>query len=271
MTLRFSAHLDTLYASVPPPLRYAAAARDGFECVEFWSPPPGDPRTVARELARLGLAVASVNTHQGPDPDDFGQLGNPAAAAWWREDFERTLDFARQTGSRNVNVLVGGRRKDSSRSSQLQVVLGNLGWALGLLADDDPVLLLEPLNSADRRSPLLRGLDDALSVLAALGRPERLRLLFDVYHLFQEENDLIRAWRSATGSIGHIQVADYPGRGAPGSGEIHFPELMAEIDRAGYSGWIGLEYFPAGGGDVFGWLNAARHEARPATATGTQP
>jgi hydroxypyruvate isomerase len=244
MTLRFSAHLDTLYASVPPMGRYAAAARDGFECVEFWSPPPGDPTRVVDELVRHELQVASVNTHQGPDPDDFGQLGNPTAVGWWRDDFRHTLDFARRTGSHAINVLVGGRRKDSSRARQLRNVLDNLAWALDLLAADDPVLLLEPLNSADRRSPLLRGLDDAFAVMAELGNPAELRLLFDVYHLFQEEDDLIRAWRAATGFVGHVQIADYPGRGEPGSGEIHFPALMDEIDRAGYPGWIGLEYFP---------------------------
>jgi hydroxypyruvate isomerase len=270
MTLRYSAHLDTLYATVPPMRRFAAAARDGFDCVEFWSP-PGDVEEVLGELAAHHLQVASVNTHPGPDPGDFGRLGDPDAVAWWREDFLGTLAFARGVGSRAVNVLVGGRRKHSTRARQIQTVHDNLRWALERLAADDPVLLLEPLNAADRRSPLLRGVDDALSMIATLAAPARVRILFDAYHLAQEEDDLIHAWRTAAGSTGHVQFADYPGRGEPGTGEIPFPALAAEIERSGYAGWIGLEYIPADADHELSAPRSAHPRVARTAITGTAP
>ncbi|MFC1405507.1 MULTISPECIES: TIM barrel protein [Streptacidiphilus] len=244
MTLRYSAHLNTLYGAVPWPSRPARAAGDGFGCVELWAPPADQREVLALELDRLALEVACVNTAEGPYADDFGQLGNPAAAAWWREDFRQTLAFARRIRAGAINVLAGGRLAGSSREHQLATAHANLAWALTTLREGDPLLLLEPLNAADRRSPLLRGVDDARALIDRLDRPGSLRLLFDAYHLFQEESDLLAVLRDAEDCIGHIQIADWPGRGRPGTGRIPFPELLDAIERLGYDGWIGLEHFP---------------------------
>jgi hydroxypyruvate isomerase len=248
--MRYSAHLDTLYGHLPPHHRPHRAADHGFACVELWAPRQQERPGIAQALRDRALEVACVNTHQGPCHDDFGQLGNPAATAWWREDFRQTLDYARTIGARAINVLAGGRLAEAARDRQLRTAGDNLTWALEQLTDPDPVLLLEPLNSADRRSPLLRGVSDALHLITHLGDPPKLRVLFDAYHLYQEESDLISALRTAAPRIGHIQVADWPGRGAPGTGRIPFPALLAAIDRLGYDGWIGLEYLPAGTGRV---------------------
>jgi hydroxypyruvate isomerase len=116
-------------------------------------------------------------------------------------------------------------------------------------------LLLEPLNAADRKSPLLHSVDRALGVIAELGNPSRLLLLFDAYHLFQEEDDVISALSRSAHRIGHVQVADYPGRAEPGSGEVPIARLLAELAQTSYSGWLGLEYFPSGREpSPFSWL-----------------
>jgi len=251
-----SAHIDSLYAALPPEQRYAAAARDGFRCVETWaSPAPADVAWVLAELQRYDLTLASVNTHAGPGPDDFGLLSDPASTSWWREEFDRTLDFARRADARAINVLVGGRRTAITRARQIECAEANLEWALSLLSVDDPVLLVEPLNGADRRSPLVRDVEDAQAIISALGGPVQLRLLFDAYHLYQEEDDLSAALRSAAEFVGHVQIADYPGRGEPGGGDIPFDTFLGELSRTGYSGWIGLEYFPsANGTPSFAWV-----------------
>jgi hydroxypyruvate isomerase len=254
--MRYSAHLDTLYAQLPPEQRPARAAEDGFTCVELWAPQPAARSGISRELAGHELDVACVNTHPGPYSDDFGQLGNPDALAWWREDFLETLDFARGIGAGAINVLAGGRLSAAHRDGQMRTVRDNLTWALGRLGAGDPVLLLEPLNSADRRSPLLGSVCDVLRLSGELGEPEQLRLLFDAYHLYQEERSLLSALRVAGPKIGHIQIADWPGRGEPGTGRIPFAELLAEVDRIGYRGWIGLEYFPTSGPPVVPPLSA---------------
>jgi hydroxypyruvate isomerase len=261
-----SAHIDSLYATLSHEERFAAAARDGFRCVETWaSPPSADVARVLAELRRYDLALASVNTHAGPGADDFGLLSDPASTWWWREEFRRTLDFARRANAGAINVLIGGRRASATRASQVRCAEANLEWALSLLVEDDPVLLLEPLNGADRASPVVRDVEGALSIISALDNPTKLRVLFDAYHLFQEEDDLTAALHSSAGFIGHVQIADYPGRGQPGGGDIPFGTFLDDLNRTGYAGWIGLEYFPAADARApFAWIAdyAVLHESR---------
>jgi hydroxypyruvate isomerase len=256
----FSAHLNSLYADLDEAERCSAAAADGFRCVEMWAPPAPDvAERMIERIEQLDLSVASINTHQGPEPDDFGLVGEPSCVDWWREHFVALLQFARSAKAEAINVLVGGRRQSAVRPAQRRCLLDNLDWALRQLDADGPVLLLEPLNAADRRSPLLQNAADVLSVISELGRPPRLRLLFDAYHLFQEEDDLIQALHLAAGAIGHVQLADYPGRAEPGTGEIPVGHFLSELDGTAYSGWIGLEYFPSGGnGSPFAWLRDYR-------------
>ena len=251
-----SAHLNTLYTDHDDVDRCSAAAADGFRCVEMWAPPAPDVAgAMVERIEQLGLSVASINTLEGNEPDDFGLAADPSRIDSWRNDFVALLEFARSVNAGAINVLVGRRRKDATRRAQQHCLLGNLDWALRQLESDGPVLLLEPLNAVDRRSPLIHNTAGALSVMAELDHPTQLRLLFDAYHLFQEENDLIEALQRAIRSIGHVQLADYPGRAEPGTGEIPVASFLAELERLGYSGWVGLEYFPSGHeGSPFAWL-----------------
>lgn len=251
-----SAHLNTLYADLDDAARCAAAAADGFRCVEMWAPPASDVAgLMVDRIEQLGLSVASINTHAGPEPEDFGLLAEPSCIDSWRNHFLAALEFARSVNAGAINVLVGPRRQSATRRAQRRCLLDNLDWALRQISSEGPVLLLEPLNAADRRSPLLHNTAGVLSVISELGHPPNLRLLFDAYHLFQEEDDLIQALHLAAGTIGHVQLADYPGRAEPGTGEIPVANFLAELEQTGYSGWVGLEYFPSRrDGSPFAWL-----------------
>ncbi len=253
----FSANLNTIYADVDELDRGLAAVRDGFRCVEMWAPPP-DPELCDILIDRrrdLNLSVASVNTPAGPAANDFGVAGDPSRVAWWRQSFVRTLDFARRAEAGAINVLVGGRRTNATLPEQLNCLADNISWALKLLNKTDPILLLEPLNGVDRGAPLLNKVDDVLGVLEQLGNPSGLRMLFDVYHLFQEEEDLLEALSRASGMIGHVQLADSPGRGEPGSGDIPTRQLLSALAKTSFDGWVGLEYFPTTRFAAFAWLS----------------
>jgi hydroxypyruvate isomerase len=251
-----SANLNTIYANLDELDRGPAAVRDGFRCVEMWAPPAPVIRDVFIDrLRHLDLRVASVNTPAGPADDDFGVAGDPSLVGWWRREFVDTLDFARQAEAGAINVLVGGRRTKTTPSAQWNCLLDNVLWALGQRKPDDPILLLEPLNRVDRRLPLLKNVEDVTRVLESLGRPPGLRMLFDAYHLFQEEEDLLDALRRSSGTIGHVQLADSPGRGEPGSGELPVNRLLSALASSGFDGWIGLEYFPTTRSTAFAWLS----------------
>jgi hydroxypyruvate isomerase len=245
MAVEISASIGALYAGVPPDRACAAAASDGFTAVEFWSIAPAEVAPIERAVRAHGLTVVSVNAGTGSGPDAFGLLGDPSAVDEWRGAFVAGLDVARRLHARAINLLVGGRVAEATRAQQLECVRRNLEWCLPSLRDDDPVLLIEPLNAADRRSPLVRVVDDAVSVLDNVGGSRQLGILFDAYHLHQEELDLHDAWDRARPLVRHVQVADHPGRGEPGTGTLRIAPFLAHVVASGYDGWVGCEFVPS--------------------------
>ena len=248
MAVEISASTGALYPGLPPAPACSAAVADGFTAVEFWAIPEHEVRDVEQVVTSAGLAVTSINAGTGEAPDDFGLLGIPDALTAWRQAFLDSLDVARRLHARGINLLVGGRVTGSTRSAQLECVRRNLDWCLTRLAPGDPVLLIEPLNGADRRSPLVRSVADAAAVLDSVGSPPELGMLFDAYHLFQEEPDLHEAFDRARPR--HVQLADHPGRGEPGTGTLPVADFVRHVLASGYDGWLGCEFTPSGPGAV---------------------
>src|SRR3954452_4217078 len=228
MVLELSASIPALYTGLPFAAACAATAADGFTCVELWETPARHEWPNALYALRAhGLSLTSVNCAAG-EPPAFGMAADPATEASWREEVVDTLEFARRAGATAINILAGARVAGQTRTAQLACLRGNLDWALNRLEDSDPTLLLEPLNGADRSSPLLCRLDDAVAVLDQICS-DRLLLLFDAYHVYQEEANLLFAFDRALPYLGHVQIADFPGRGEPGPGELPWRSFLAYV------------------------------------------
>ena len=245
MAVEISASIGALYPGVAPGKACAVAAADGFTAVEFWTIARADVDAVERSVRAHELTVTSVNAGTGHAPEAFGLLGIPDAAQEWRRAFVTGIEVARRLRARALNLLVGGRVPATTRGQQLDCVRRNLEWCLPRLGGDDPVLLIEPLNAADRRSPVIRTVNDAVSVLHSLGRPRQLGMLFDAYHLYQEESDLHEAFDRARPLVRHVQIADHPGRGEPGTGAIALAPFLTHVVASGYDGWVGCEFNPS--------------------------
>jgi hydroxypyruvate isomerase len=243
--LGLSCNVSMMYTELPFAKRFEAAASDGFRCVELWTAPGTDDARVAIDAVRQwGLAVSVVNVNPGPAPNDFGQLGNPDRIGWWRTEFLRTAEFATVLGCRHINVLAGGQLP-TGRDRQLGTIIANLSWALATVDGRELTLLLEPLNGTDWPCPLIRRTEDVQTIREALSEPSALRLLFDAYHVYQEHDDLSEAFRAVVPIVGHVQLADFPGRHEPGTGQVDMTEFVDCIANSGYDGWLGLEYHPS--------------------------
>ena len=242
-----SCNVSVMYTALPFTERFEAAARDGFRCVEFWGADGADQAgDAAKAVNRLGLAVSVINVNPGRLANDFGQLGNPDLSDWWRREFERTVEFATELGCRHINLLAGGELP-IGRDRQLETVIDNLSWALPTADKRGLTLLLEPLNATDRPHPLIRRPEDVLAIREALGDPPRVQLLFDAFHISQGQDDLSAAYQRSLPRVGHVQLADFPGRHEPGTGQIDIPRFIDCVISSGYEGWLGLEYYPLGG------------------------
>ena len=125
-----------------------------------------------------------------------------------------------------------------------RTLIENLRYAAGKLQAAGIGLLLEPVNTRDIPGFFVDRTRPALDIIAATGS-SNIKLQYDIYHAQVMEGDLTRTIETEFDRIGHIQLADNPGRHEPGTGEINYPFLFRRIDELGYRGWIGCEYKPA--------------------------
>lgn len=259
---KFCANLSLLFADVPLAERFGRAAAAGFRAVEVQFP---YELPAAQTAALLQAHQLELVLHNLPAGDwaagDRGIAVQTARQAEFREGVARGIAYARAVGCRRLNCLAGIPAAGEERKRCFEILVGNLAFAAEALAGAGLSLLMEPVNTKDVPGFFLSSTLEALRVMEAVDHPN-LQLQFDLYHMQRMEGDLIQTINAlaAPGEgprIGHMQIADNPGRHEPGTGEINFANVFSAIDATGYEGWIGCEYVPRGRTeDGLGWLQA---------------
>jgi hydroxypyruvate isomerase len=245
-----------------PLLDRPRAARDlGFDAVEFWwpfdraVPPDREVEEFVAAVEDAGVQLSGLNFAGGDmAAGERGLVSNPLETKKFRDNVAIAVDIGRRLGTTGFNALYGNRLDGRTPDEQDAIARENLAFAGRAAAEIDAVVLLEPL-SAIPRYPLLLA-DDAVAVIESVEREHEvrnLRLLADLYHLSVNGDDLATALDRHAERIGHVQIADAPGRGAPGSGEVDLSGYLDQLARNGYRGRIGLEYF-APAATAFDWL-----------------
>ncbi len=256
--LRFSANISTLFTALPVPGRIAAAAAAGFTAVEMQFPYELPASTLASAAGAAGVEFVLINIPAG----DFAGGERGIACIPGREDeflrgVMRAREYANALGCPRVNCLAGNLPEGEAPERCWDVLVENLRLAADMLAVRGVQLLVEPLNRVDNPRFILNGYAEADALLTAVGK-DNLALQYDVYHARAGGEDALEGLTRRMGRIGHIQVSDYPGRGAPGTGELDFPRLFRAIRHLPYAGWTGAEYFcPNPGPEEFAWMAAA--------------
>ena len=255
----FAANLTMLFTEVPFMDRFARASAAGFRFVEYLFPYAYPAQELKAQLDRHGLRQVLFNLPAGDwAGGDRGIACAPARAEAFRAGVAQAVDYALALGVGQLNCLAGKRVPGVEDAANLETLTENLRFAARELGRHGLRLLVEPINHFDIPGFLLNRSDQVLALLDAVGEPN-VFLQFDVYHAQREEGELAATLRNHLARIGHIQVADNPGRHQPGTGEINYPFLFAEMDRLGYQGHVGLEYIPSPDtASSFGWLEEER-------------
>ena len=267
---RFAANLSMLYPEHAFLDRFEAAARDGFEAVEYLFPYDFEPRELAARLQANGLRQVLFNAPPGQwDAGERGLACLPGREQEFRDGIVRALRYAEALGCPRVHVMAGLVPKDTERSALRPVYIENLRWAAREAAQQGVNLLLEPINPRDIPGFFLNRQDEAhqlLQEIAALN----VQVQMDLYHCQVVEGDVAMKIRQylPTGRVGHFQIAGVPQRHEPDLGEMNYPYLFEVIDEVsaacGWQGWVGCEYRPARGAQAggtsagLGWLRALR-------------
>jgi hydroxypyruvate isomerase len=283
VVLRFDVNLSILFTELPLLERPAAARAAGFDAVEFWWPwsvaVPADAEVdrFATAVTDAGVRLVGLNFFAGDMPGgDRGLVSWPARRAEFRDNVDVTVGLGERLGCRAFNALYGNRRDDATPQEQDELAVENLALAARAARRVGGTVLVEPVSGA-ARYPLLTAAD-ALAVIDRVGEDD-VALLLDVYHLAVNGDDVdtaidtaasratgtaaSRETGTAAGRIGHVQIADAPGRNEPGTGELDIDHHLDRIAATGYDGWVGLEYKPSGASaDSFDWLPRERRSPR---------
>lgn len=244
--MRFSANVSILFKEAPFLERFGRAAEVGFSAVEFWWPSQEDLGEVEAAIRASNLDVALFNFDAGDMPaGERGLVSDPAREAQFRENVPVALDLARRLGCRRMNVLVGHEKEGMSREDQLDLARRNVASAADEAQSAGVMVMVEAVNTFENGPYLLHTTEQAVEFVKSVGR-ENVKIQHDLYHMQRMEGNLVANLRTHIGWIGHVQIADSPGRGEPGTGEIHYPFVLAELEKLGYDGHVGLEYNPGG-------------------------
>lgn len=244
--IQYAANLSVLFTEVPFLERFAKAADAGFSAVEFASPFGYDLSQLVSAVQTARISVVQYNFLDGDlVQGDRGFLSHPAKKREWRESLGEAIDLAARLKPRQLNSLAGNVLADLSREEQIACLEDNLRWAIPHLEAAGLPLMLEALNLHDNRRYLLTHSWEVLQILTLLHSPW-IRLQYDIYHMQRMEGNLVETIRSSIDRIGHVQVADCPGRHQPGTGEINYRFVLKALEETGYDGYVGLEYVPCG-------------------------
>ncbi|WP_433324625.1 hydroxypyruvate isomerase family protein [Spirillospora sp. CA-294931] len=260
--MRYSVvNCSILFTELPLLERPSAAKAAGFDAVEFWWPWPGVPvpsegelDAFCQSLEDARVLLTGLNFYAGDMPaGERGVLSDPARAAEFRAGAEVLARVAERTGARAFNALYGQRVQGVAAAEQDRVAARNLAFAARRVGAFGGVVLIEPLARGLNGAYPLETAADALAVIErvrAESGARNLRLLLDTFHLAANGEDPAAVAREHAGEIGHVQIADAPGRDRPGTGEIDFAALDRALTETGYAGLVALEYRPQGPTDL---------------------
>ncbi|SFT91050.1 2-oxo-tetronate isomerase [Mesorhizobium sp. YR577] len=261
---KFSANLSMLFGEHDFLDRFDAAARAGFQGIEYIGPYDHAPDVVAARLKKNGLSQVLFNLPPGDwAKGERGIAVLPERVEEFRAGVDKAITYAKALGCPQVNCLAGIAPAGVDRATLEDVFVENLKYAASRLKEAGIRLLIEPINTLDIPGFFLTNTKQALALIEKVSS-DNLYLQYDIYHMQIMEGDLARTIEANLGRIAHIQLADNPGRHEPGTGEINYPFLYEHLDRIGYAGWVGAEYKPKAGTDEgLGWF---REFAGKATA-----
>jgi hydroxypyruvate isomerase len=268
MALRYTANLTFLFGEVPFEKRIRAAATAGFTHVECMFPYAWSAQFLRDELDATGLRMELFNMYPGDfTAGDRGLLVDPQRRDEFRSGLMHSLEYAQTLACPRLHAMVGNVPEGVAWDPARACLVENLRYAAPLAAQAGVTLTIEALNAIDFPFFFLRRSAEAFAVLKEVDQPN-VKFQFDFYHLQISEGNLTQTFRAHLGEIGHVQIADVPGRHQPGTGEINYPFVLRSIEESGYAGFVGLEYIPQGHTDeALAWLP---REARALSAGASQ-
>ena len=252
---KFAANLTMLFTEHAFLDRFEAAAKAGFKAVEFLFPYAWTAEEIKQRLDANGLTPVLHNLPAGDwDAGERGIACHPDRVSEFRDGVSKAIAYAKVLGVGQLNCLVGKAPAGVPEDLLRHTVIENLRFAAAELKKAGLRLLIEPINTFDIPNFYLSRTVQAIEILDEVGADNAF-VQYDIYHAQRMEGELANTAQKHLARIGHVQLADNPGRNEPGTGEINYAFLFTHLDRIGYDGWIGCEYKPTTTTEAgLGWI-----------------
>lgn len=254
--LKFAANLSLLFTELELIDRFQAARQHGFSAVEMQFPYSLSPETIQSILQETGLKLVQFNM----PADDLMQGGEglacvPHKIELFNQALAEAIDYAQLLQPEVINILPGRCFDDDHLTSYIQTLKHNLQFAADTFSLLNIKTVFEAINTHDMPGFIIYSGTQMLEILAELKHPN-LFMQYDIYHASRMGDDAAQFISLHADKIGHIQLADYPNRGQPNTGQLDFSHLFNTIDQSCYTGWIGAEYKPVGTtADSLNWFH----------------
>lgn len=257
--LRFSANLSMLFTEYDFLERFDKAALSGFRGVEFMFPYDNDIEVLKRKLRDNNLEHTLHNLPAGDwAAGERGIACIPGREEEFRDGVAAAIRYARALGNKKINCLVGKTLSGFSATEIHDTLVENLRYAANMLAKEGILLLIEPINHFDMPGFHLTGTQQALALIKDIAS-DNIKIQYDIYHMQRMEGELTQTMTAWADKIGHLQIADNPRRGEPGTGEINYDFIFNVIKQSDYDGWVGCEYKPLTTTEAgLSWINQYR-------------
>jgi len=254
---QFAANLTMLFNESPFMERFEKAAQSGFQAVEFLFPYAFSAQDIKQKLEEKKLQLVLHNLPAGDwDAGERGIACLPDRVAEFQAGVSKAIEYAKVLGVKQLNCLAGKIPAGADLDLLRKTFVSNLRYASAELKKANIKLLIEPINTFDIPTFYLSKTQQAVEIINEVDS-DNLFIQYDIYHAQRMEGELANTMENNLSKIGHIQLADNPGRNEPGTGEINYGYLFKFIDRIGYQGWIGCEYKPATNTQAgLGWIQA---------------
>jgi hydroxypyruvate isomerase len=247
MMTKLAANLTMLFTELPFLDRFEAAAKAGFCGVEFLFPYDFEVDQIAQKISTNMLELVLHNLPAGNwGAGERGIACHPDRVAEFKEGVVMAIRYAKALGVKQLNCLAGIVPAGVSGQDAHRTFVSNLTFAADQLQAAGIRLLIEPINTFDIPGFFLSHTKQAVEIIRETGS-SNLFVQYDIYHMQRMEGELINTIKANLPLIKHIQLADNPGRFEPGTGEINYHTVFAQLSEMGYQGWIGCEYKPKTG------------------------
>ena len=252
--MRLSVRVEPLFPTLTLPMQLERVAAAGYQGYEFGDWRAADPKRIVALQRRLGIECVCLVGNRGVNPKGMG-LCDPAERAGFLAEIQASAEAAQKFETKKMVVLSGFKAPGMTREAQHASMVEGMKRAHDIVSKYGVTMIVEVINTLAKIEPLnptgdnhanyfLDHTPEAFAMVREVGSPY-FQILYDLYHVQIMEGNLIETIRANIANIGHIHVADVPGRHAPGTGEINFANVFRAIHETGYKGYAGMEYIPS--------------------------